>query len=213
MLKPLQPGMQPLGQFDLEDDNAAYVKGGEVAAFQSITFTTDGYAADVYSPGLQIHLKLDKATAGQLHGLVDEGDTGYGTLFGNMIGAVAGQGTGLGTMSTTGVVVIGPKTTNGSGKAALWTQPGLYGVTSDAWTSSSEFNAASLHDGLYGDAFSSSVASTDGKLTTTSSSNGAKVAIFLGHMKDSSLVSTTNRSAGIASATEYAVVYLTGVQV
>ena len=38
----------------------------------------------------------------------------------------------------------------GSGKVTMWTKPGLYGVTSDAWTSSAEFDAATLNNDLYG---------------------------------------------------------------
>lgn len=110
MLKPLQPGILPLGQFDLADDKMNSLKGGEVGVFQSLD-TGDGYAADSLTVGPQVQLTTDSATDGELFGLLDEGDTGYGTMFGSIAGGTAGQGTGFGTMSSHGAVVVGPKTT------------------------------------------------------------------------------------------------------
>lgn len=218
MLKPLHPGYMPLGIFDLEDDDHSLVKGGEVGVFQALDETTDAYAADVFQQGPQVHLTLDKCTAaGNLYGLVDEGTStshgrGYGTYFGTQIGGAAGQGTGFGAMSTTGAVVIGPSTVKGSGKATLWTMPGLYGVTSDAWHLSAEFDAASLNSGIYGKAADGTY---DGKLTTTSTSNGVKVALVVGPVSDASLVSTTLTQAASDGTDwdKFLAIYLTGVQV
>jgi len=219
MLKPLQPGIEPLGQFDLEDDNRALVKGGEVATLQALTVNTDLYAADVFGdPGPQIHLILGSVSAvAVFHGLVDEGTSvqgdgsqSYGTLFGTVIGATTGKGTGFGDSSTAGVVVVGPSTIVGSGKATLWTKPGLYGVTKDAWTAESEYTAASLNDAIYGDAAD---ATNDGKLTTTSTSNGQAVGLHIGRVDDISLVSTTDTQAGASStASQYGAFYLAGLQ-
>lgn len=217
MLILLQPGIEPLGQFDIEDSDVSLVKGGEVAVFQAINYDTDAYASDVYQSGPSVHLILDKVSAdGKLYGLVDEGTStsdprrpGYGTMFGTVIGATVGQGTGVGTMSTTGVVVVGPTTIRGSGKATLWTKPGLYGVTEDAWVSSSEFDAATLNNPIYGTTADNT---NDGKLTTTSTSNGVDVALVVGSVKDPSLVSTTLAAAGGTSDTDYLAIYLLGVQ-
>lgn len=211
MLKLLQPGIEPLGQFDLEDDDVALVQGGEVGVFQALNVATDAYAADVFNVGPTVHISLDRVAAdGELYGLVDEGTSpGYGTLFGSLIGGTVGQGTGFGAQSTSGVVVIGPSTIRGSGKVTLWTKPGLYGTTVEAWTSEAEFAAAALNADIFGDAADGT---NDGKLTTTSGGNGQQVALFVGPVTDRSLVSTTNTSAGIASETEFAAVYLLGVQ-
>lgn len=215
MLILLQPGIEPLGQFDLEDDDTDLVVGGEVARFQAIDYATDGYAADVFHQGPPVHLVLDEATDAQLHGLVDEGtSTGldgksYGTMFGEVIGAVAGQGTGVGGTPAVGTVTVGPSTLRGSGKATLWTKPGLYGVTSDAWGVSAEFDAATLNDAVYGDNIAGGA--TRGKLTTTV--GGAQVAVVLGLVSDTSLVSTTSEFAGATSSdVEYCALYLLGVQ-
>lgn len=211
MLKLLQPGIEPLGQFDIEDDDISLVKGGEVAVFRALDKSTDAYASDVDQVGPELHLKLGDVSAdGVLYGLVDEGTSPeYGTLFGTVIGVTTGQGTGFGAQDSSGVVVVGPSTMAGSGKATLWTKPGLYGVSLPAWTSESEFDAASLNDALYGDAEDGT---NDGKITTTSSGNGVAVAVYLGPVDDRSLVSTTNLAAGEDTETEFAAVYLYGVQ-
>lgn len=214
MLILLQPGIEPLGQFDLEDDDASLVRGGEVAVFEAINYLTDGYAADVLHQGPAVHLSLDNVDAdATLYGLVDEGTSeglggkGYGTMFGQMIGTVAGIGTGIGT-SSAGVVTIGPSTVRGSGKATLWTKPGLYGVTVHGWASSSEFAAATLNAKVYGSAADGTL---DGKLTTSAS--GVDVALVLGLVSDTSLVSTTTYFAGSSvSRVEHCALYLLGVQ-
>lgn len=207
-LKLLQPGIEPLGQFDLEDDDVSLVVGGEVGVFQALNVATDLYAADVFSVGPQIHVTLTSVTNdGELYGLVDEGIEGYGTLFGSVIGATVGKGTGFGASSTVGVVTVGPSTLRGSGKVTLWTKPGLYGVTSDGFVTAGEFNAAALNGDVFG---STADGTVDGKLTTSAA--GQQVALFLGRVEDTSLVSTTNVAAGGTAQVEYGAVYLLGVQ-
>lgn len=203
MLKPLQPGILPLGQFDLADDKMNVLKGGEVGIFEALD-TDDGYAADSLAVGPQVQLTTGSATDGEMFGLLDEGDSGYGTMFGSLAGGTAGQGTGFGTLSSQGAVVIGPKTTFGSGKATLWAMPGLYGVSVEAFADEEEYDDLTVNDALYG-------TSGTGKLTSTA--DGDQAALSLGLAKDTSLVSTTNTYAGATqSKTEYAVVFLLGVQ-
>lgn len=208
MLILLQPGIEPLGQFDLEDSDHGLVVGGEVGILTDLDEESDAYAGDVWHAGPRIQIKLgDVTNDGELYGLVDEGVAGYGTSFGTMIGGTVGQGTGFGVMSTQGTVVIGPSTVRGSGKATLWTKPGLYGVTVDAWADSAEFNALTLNADVYGSAENGTA---DGKLTTSAA--GQQVALGLGLSTDTSLVSTTNTAAGAQAATEHAAIYLLGVQ-
>lgn len=232
MLILLQPGIEPLGQFDLEDDDTALVRGGEVAVFEAINFATDGYAADVFNSGPGVHLSLDSCAVaasgtvapGEMYGLVDEGTSGslgqkgYGTMFGSIIGATVGQGTGVGGTPGVGTVVVGPSTVLGSGKATLWTKPGLYGATSDAFLSAADFTAAGaaagLNAGLYG---TTADGTNDGKLASDAAGgtgvDGAKVALSLGAVTDSSLVSTTKTYAGLATPeVEHCALYLLGVQ-
>lgn len=229
MLILLQPGIEPLGQFDLEDDDASLVRGGEVAVFEAINYATDGYAADVFQQGPSVHLSLDSVASGgtaspvEVYGLVDEGTSagggkrGYGTMFGQVIGATVGQGTGMGGQPLVGSVVVGPSTVRGSGKATLWTKPGLYGVTADAFVASADFTAATATAGLNSGLFGTTANGTDdGKLASSaaggSGADGARVALALGGVADTSLVSTTNYFAGLATAeVEYCAVYLIGV--
>lgn len=214
-LKLLNPGFLPLGQYDLLDTDSTTVVGGEVGIFDDYT-SGDYYAADASggaSSAPSVQLKLGARSESPLHGLLDEGSSGYGTLFGTVIGGTVGQGTGfLGgvvSASAKNVVVVGPNTNFGSGKATLWTQPGLYGVTLDAFSGSSVSGIA-LNDFLGAEL--SSAGSTRGKLKETATA-GEKAALFVTAVSDSSLVSTTAGAAGASStATEYYAVYLLGPQ-
>jgi hypothetical protein len=131
-LKLLQSGIQPLGQFDALDAQTTSVLGGEVASFAyvSIAAGTDDAAADVDDGYVAQANTRPAATTTLTSGtrplfLVDEGTTGYGTLFGEVVGSAVGK-------SVTGGTVLGPHTAEGSGKWTLWDKPGLYGVTLDA---------------------------------------------------------------------------------
>ena len=211
-LKPLTPGYLPMGQYDLLDSFAANFVGGEVGIFTTLE-SGDYYAADAGGSSITPDVKVtgDRVSAGEFYGLVDEGSSGYGTSFGTIIGGTLGQGTGFasGVASTgaAGIVVVGPRTSFGSGKATLWTQPGLYGITSDAFT---DTLPTTVNTKLYGKVTG---AATAGKLTSTSGSgaNGVQAAVFLNTVSDSSLVSTSAAAAtGSASVAEYYAVYLLG---
>lgn len=216
-LKPLTPGYLPMGQYDLLDSFAANFVGGEVGIFTT-TGSADYYAADAGGDSITPDVKVtgDKVSAGEFYGLVDEGSSGYGTSFGTIIGGTLGQGTGFasGVASTgaAGIVVVGPRTSFGSGKATLWTQPGLYGVTSDAFLSTTGTDLpTTVNTKLYGKATG---AATAGKLTKDSGSNGVQAAVFLNTVSDSSLVSTSAAAAtGSAGTAEYYAVYLLGASV
>lgn len=131
-LKLLQPGIQPLGQFDALDSQVTSPLGGEVAGFTyvSISAGTDDAAADV-DDGYVAPADTRPATTTTLTSgmrplfLVDEGTSGYGTLFGEVVGAAVGK-------TVTGGTSLGPHTATGSGKWTLWDKPGLYAVTLDA---------------------------------------------------------------------------------
>lgn len=206
-LKPLTPGYLPVGQYDLLDSFAANFVGGEVGIFSTLE-SGDYYAADAGGSSITPDVKVTggQVTAGEFYGLVDDGTSGYGTSFGTVIGGTVGQGTGFasGVASTgaAGIVVVGPRTSFGSGKATLWTMPGLYGVTSDAFIGSLP---TTVNTKLYGN----STSTTSGKLQT--GSNGVQAAVFLNTVSDSSLVSTSAAAAtGSASTTEYYAIYLLG---
>lgn len=128
-LKLLQSGINPLGQFDGLDTEITTLYGGEVVSFKSIlaTVATDKAASDVFD-GYVHSLKRtvvtrNLATSARPLMLADDGTSGYGTLFGTVVGGTVGQ-------STSGTV-LGPHTTTGSGKVTLWDKPGLYAVSLD----------------------------------------------------------------------------------
>jgi len=203
-LKLLNPGLRPLGMFDLDDADGGALVGGEYVELQQDAITVEAYAADVGqlqdNTGMVNFQRTNRTatvtgTNVQLGGLADEGGedgSGYGTLFGSLIGANAGRAT-----SESGAVVMGPSTDRASGKVTVWAQAGLYGVT-DQDTS---LDTADANTAIQGTA-------ATGLLTT--GGVGADVATYVGAMTDSSLVSTTNAAAGLAAATEYHAVFYLG---
>ncbi len=146
-LKLLQPGIQPLGQFDGYDSDVLTLKGGEVVSFASVTtngqpgVTTSGLdqaAYDVFDGYVNVSGVLKRpAVSRKFDGtttlgagsrplmLSDDGITGYGTLFGSVVGGAVGQ-------QVSGGAVLGPHTSTGSGKTTCWDKPGLYAVSLDA---------------------------------------------------------------------------------
>lgn len=213
----LQPGLRPIGQFDLKAGQT--VTGGEIGIFEADTGTgttaEDVAAADAtgvgpYSNSDKLMIKLGapvgitENTAQQyetygLRFLLDEGTEGYGTLFGSAIGGTAGQGLTWGTSSSGAVVAMGPASHFASGKVTCWHAPGLYAVSG---TAAAGIENATVNAALY-------AASSTGKLTTASGSNGDAVALMVGNMFDDSLVSTSLAAAGgTATATKHAIYFL-----
>ena len=209
-LKLLQPGLRPIGQFDLLDTFTPV--GGECGVVQARTNSfdgTDAYASDVAASGPSVEVgpaTIAAAMTGMI-GLVDEGTAGegnYGTLFGTVIGGTAGQGTGKGDLPTTGVVTVGPATYMASGKATLFAAPGLYGVSGAP--------AASLQDANSPVAISNALGYDGTKWTDATNTDTVHAAIHLGPVNDSSLVSTTFTAAsGTAGDAEYSAIYFTGL--
>lgn len=129
-LKLLQPGIQPLGNFDGLDTALPGMLGGEVASLTYISLTADDDSAADVEDGYVAQAGTRPAVTTTLSSgmrplfLCDEGISGYGTLFGSVVGSATGQ--------NVAGAVLGPHSTSGSGKVTLWDKPGLYGVTLDA---------------------------------------------------------------------------------
>jgi len=151
---------RPLGQFDSLDAQVSLWKGGEIACWATTPYgasATDKAAADVlddgYAPvgGTPVRPVVTIASTNSSAGagapplfLADDGTNHYGTLFGVVVGATAGQtsfGPGGGTN-------LGPNTATGSGKVTLWHMAGLYGVTLDAVDSTSGTGLVTNNTGL-----------------------------------------------------------------
>lgn len=203
-LKLLQPGLQPAGQFDLKD--GATLHGGE---YVELTTSSDYAASDVSAVGPATYMQpgiRSLAASVKFGGLADEGTTGYGTSFGSIIGATVGQGTGFGNLSTTGVVVVGPQSSTGSGKVTVWHAPGLYGVSGTPATAA----ATAPLSGLSVNAIVEAEAST-GYLGGATTGAGSTVGVTVGAVKDTSLVSTTAVAAGESAQTEFYAIYMTAI--
>ena len=134
-LEMVQSSGNPVGQLDGDDSCYLTVKGGEVGSIKFVPLagtdkeagnqTDDGYVG-TSRPVVTVNLA---AGMGPL-GLIDDGNWGYGTLFGSLIGGVAGQiSYGYNQVPA---VQIGPPTAYGSGKLTLWVTPGTFAVTLDA---------------------------------------------------------------------------------
>lgn len=132
-LELVQPGTQPLGQFDGHDDIYLTVKGGEVGTIVGVAITGDSGAADVDDGYVGTTRPVVTTTLGENSRplfLIDDGIRGYGTLFGSVIGGLCGQIVdGLGQYNGQ---LLGPHTAAASGKLTLWDKPGTYAVTLDA---------------------------------------------------------------------------------
>jgi hypothetical protein len=150
-LKLLQPGTQPLGQFDGLDIDVLTLKGGEVVSFAQVTtsgqpgVTTSGLdqaAYDVFDGYVNFGGVFKRPAVTRLWDgshlvattrplmLSDDGILGYGTLFGAVVGGTVGQQVN-GPTTYTGAI-LGPHTSTGSGKTTCWDKPGLYAVSLDA---------------------------------------------------------------------------------
>lgn len=168
-LEVVQPGLYPVGTIDGYDTLTASLKGGEVATIIGFpVLGSDKAAADSDGSDGYVGLNRPVATTALTSGdrplfLVDEGTSGYGTLFGVVVGASVGQtsyGPGGGTN-------LGPGTGVASGKWTLWGNPGHYAVTLDAVDTGANGlvpsnSSLAIGDGIY--------ATAAGLLTTSAGS-------------------------------------------
>lgn len=216
-LKLLQPGTQPLGQFDGYDADFLTVKGGEIATFGSVlTFgqpgvTQSGFDKAAYdafdgyvNPSSVAKRPVVTHTFGggsQLSGvsgtsrplmLTDDGILGYGTLFGAVVGGTVGQQVN-GPNTYTGAV-LGPATQLGSGKITLWDKQGLYAVSLDACDTTASTGLQPTNTTL--DVGSAITFSNSGLLTPVTGGSGASsaptVARLVEFATNGSLVTTPN---------------------
>ena len=220
-LKLLQPGTQPLGQFDGYDADYLTVKGGEVCTLGSVaTFgqpgvTAAGYDKAAYdafdgyvNPSLVakrpvVTHTFGSGTTGVLPSvaaqgtnpkplmLTDDGILGYGTLFGAVVGGTVGQQVN-GPLTYTGAV-LGPATQTGSGKITGWDKPGLYAVSLDACDTNASSGLQPTNTTL--DVGAALTFTTSGLLTPVSGGNGfggPTVGRLVEFATNGSLVNTPN---------------------
>jgi len=197
-LKLLQPGTQPLGQFDGKDAEVLTLKGGEIVTFTSVlaTAATDAAAADSFDgyvyQAKRVVVTRTVATSDRPLMLADDGIAGYGTLFGTVVGGTVGQ-------VSTGGTVLGPHTATGSGKVTLWEKPGLYAVSLDACDTTFADGLVPTNTTLATGAGLTFVpaSASGGQLTPVGSTAAAGNTVVVGRFVDfetnGSLVNTPNR--------------------
>jgi len=203
-LKLLQAGREPIGQFDGYDGDYLTLKGGEIVTLISVPVPGDKAAADSFDGytnpgGVQSRPVVTRnvATTKRPLFLSDDGITGYGTLFGAVVGGVVGQQVN-GPTTFTGQV-LGPSTVTGSGKVTCWDKPGYYAVSLDACDTAAVDGLQPTNTTLTtGAALTWTPASaTGGLITPVGSTNSAGNTVVIGRFiefeSNGSLVTTPNR--------------------
>lgn len=199
-LKLLQPGTQPLGQFDGLDTEVLTLLGGEVVTLGSTLVPPGDHAASdsfdgyINAAGTTVRRPVVTKTLDAYSRplmLADEGIAGYGTLFGSVVGGTVGQ-------TVTGGAVLGPHTATGSGKVTCWDKPGLYAVSLDACDTTAATGLQPTNTTLTTGA--ALYYTTAGLLTPNSASaplglSGAQTVVgrFVDFETNGSLVTTPNR--------------------
>lgn len=198
-LKLLQPGTQPLGQFDGYDSQVLTYLGGEICTLVNVALSAgdkaasdafDGYSNPGGAQGRPVVTRNVATTSRPLF-LADEGITGYGTLFGSVVGGTVGQ-------VVTGGAVLGPHTATGSGKVTCWDKQGLYAVSLDACDTNATSGLQPTNTTLTTGAALTYVPASNsgGQLTpvgsTAAAGNTTVVARFVSFDTNGSLVTTPN---------------------
>jgi hypothetical protein len=203
-LKLLQTSGSPLGQFDGLDTDFLTLKGGEVVTFATVAVTsgTDYAAADAFDgyisvgPKRVVVTKTLTSTTRPLM-LADEGISGYGTLFGTVVGGTVGQVVYGPNSTVASSDLLGPHTARGSGKVTCWATPGLFAVTLDAVDSTPNTGITVSNPTLTAGA---ALYYTTAGLLTPVSTNSTKVGTFVEFTSNGSLVTTPNNLVGTLSA-------------
>jgi len=211
-LKLLQPGGQPLGQFDGLDTEVLTLLGGEVVTFGTVqTSTLDKAAFDsldgyVNSANLGKRVVVTRTIGANVRPLMlcDEGITGYGTLFGTVVGGTVGQVMTGQTVANGGV--LGPHTATGSGKVTCWEKPGLYAVSLDAACDSNATTGLRPTNATLTTGSALNVTST-GLLTPAAGQTGTLCGRFVDFDTNGSLVNTTNSLIGALKTYAFATFY------
>lgn len=207
----LQPGLNPLGQFDFLDTDLANVVGGDIgtwdeaaransASEKAAADVFDGYVANEVDDNVPtatravLRLADTSTETYKAFYLLDDGVAGYGTLLGTLIGGPVG----LATTVASGGALLGPSSAQGSGKVTAWDKPGLYAVSLSALASDVVPTASgNLYDTpLPGELLYRGA--TSAKLTRASAS-GDKMALFVELASNGSLVTTPARLVGASA--------------
>lgn len=183
----LQAGVQPIGEFDVLNTDAAAILGGELMTLDVAAKTnsaSESAAYDVMDAYVGANQRVvariaDGSDDSKIMYLADEGTKFYGVMFGTIVGGPVG-------LSPAGAN-LGPSTLTGSGKVTCWDKPGMYGVSLDAVSTvfvQDQLPGALLYRG------------SDGRLSTAGT---AKVGAFIELSDSGVLVITPPRLVGAAA--------------
>jgi hypothetical protein len=200
-LFPANPGLYPLGLFDVSDAvSLSSITGGEVGTLTTrvrVNSASEKAAADAldgYSyatPGSRPALTLATTNAQFPLFLLDDGASGYGTLFGQVIGSPVG-------LSTTGTD-LGPHSAAASGKVTAWDKPGLYVVTVDSCASDFVTSLLAGTSGLVpGTVLGFNASSRLAHASCSGAVSGSGVGHFVEFESSPSLVTTPGHLVGAA---------------
>jgi hypothetical protein len=208
MLKPINPGIQPVGIFDMNDAQLASLKGGEVMTLGSASKSnslSESAAADVLdgyvTASTRAMATLASSAAHSYLALADEGSgPDYFTMLGSVVGGRVGMIVSAGANN-------GPHTALASGKVTLWDKPGLYEVSIDAC--SAGFLAGAVGLLVPGDVLGHTNA---GKLaiSTTGAVAGTGCASFAEFSASQSLVTTPRRLVGAVETVDRMLISFAG---
>ena len=202
-LKLVNQAGNALGQFDGKDDEVLTLKGGEVVTFAAVAASSaDKAAKDVFDgytnpSGTKKRVYVTKALTDMSRPLMlaDEGISGFGTLFGTVVGGTGGQVSfGLDSVVPASAL-LGPHTAMASGKVSCWHLPGVYAVSLDACDTDAADGLQPTNDGITtGQALTYTSA---GLLTPVGSADAVADAPVVGTLIDfepkGSLVTTPNK--------------------
>ena len=219
-LKLKQTGLHPLGQFDGYDTDYLTILGGELGFLAQVAYkfpgSADRAAADVFDgyggygiisggaftrPAVSHTFPVSSAKISPLF-LLDEGQIGYGTMFGYVVGGAVGQVVpNPMNITTANTTVLGPSTALASGKVTCWDKPGLYSVTLDAVDPAIVPQNLAAGTGANAQPGDPVYAMSTGKLTLTSGSSwntptASVVGRFVEFCSNGSLVTSTTYQAG-----------------
>ena len=202
-LKLVNQAGNALGQFDGKDDEVLDLKGGEVVTFAAVAVDAadkaakdvfDGYTMDGATEK-RVYVTKSLASDSRPLMLADDGISGYGTLFGTVVGGTVGQ-TSFGLDSVVPAsALLGPHTALGSGKVTCWHLPGVYAVSLDACDDDASDGLQPTNTGITtGQALTFT---SDGLLTPVGSAAAVAGAPVVGTLIDfetkGSLVTTPNK--------------------
>lgn len=203
-LKLVNQAGNPLGQFDGLDTEFLSLKGGEVVTFTTVVATAatdkaafdsfDGYVTPNKRPVVTKTIG-DLATGVRPLMLADDGISGYGTLFGSVVGGTVGQ-------VVSGGAQLGPHTATGSGKVTCWHLPGVYAVSLDAVDTNATTGLQPTHPTLaagaplYTNINGLLTPNVTGSKGGASVNNGPVIGRFIDFETNGSLVTTPNSLVG-----------------